>query len=47
MGSFPVAGRGDHHEGGLQRCSAEAAGSSIQLPSHEAEQVMKDRDIDE
>lgn len=43
MGSFSVVGRRDHHEGALQRCSAEAVGSSIQLPSHEAGQVMKGR----
>lgn len=47
MGSFSVVGRRDHHEGALQRCSAQAAGSSIQLPSHKAGQVMKGRNIDE
>lgn len=47
MGSFSVAGRRDHYEVALQRCSAEAAGSSIQLPSHEAGQVMKGRNADE
>lgn len=46
-GSFSAAGRRDHHEGALQRCSTDAVGSSVQLPLHEAGQVMKSRDIDE